>query len=151
MTATNIEHTIPRTATNRSVQSEPRIVPQSRLAIARALWIAIAIVDTALFIASVPIRWESLHVLSTDLKEALGELGLFPDGFATYTVAMEITLALVFTGVAAIIFLRKRNDLAALFFSLMLFAFGTASNPILPTIFALELAQPAFAPLTRFM
>src|SRR5205085_10089885 len=82
---------------------------------------------------------------------ALGELGMSADGFATYNVVLEIMFALAFTVVAALIFLRKRNDLAALFFSLMLFMFGTVSNPVLPTTYALEVSQPAFAPLTRFM
>jgi hypothetical protein len=151
MTASDVEQTIPGAATRRSVESESRVIPQSRLAVARALWILIALVDAALFIASVTIRWERLHILTGGLIDALDELGMSRDGFATYNVALEITFALAFTSVAAIIFFRKHNDLPALFFSLMLFTFGTASNPVLPTIYALEVAQPAFAPLTRFM
>jgi hypothetical protein len=152
MNATDIEHTIPRAAGNRSAQSEQRTaVSRSRIAVARALWVLIALVGAALFMASVPVRWDQLHNVTPGVKIALGELGLSADAFATYNIALEIVFALAFTLVAAIIFFRKHSDLPALFFSLMLFTFGTASNPVLPTMAALAEAQPAFMPLTRFM
>src|SRR5207249_2666912 len=126
-------------------------VPQGRLAAARALWVAIALVDGGLFVASIPARWDGLHIISAGVRGALAEWGLSANAFATYNVALEITFALAFTLVASVIFFRKRNDLPALFFSLMLLTFGLSSVPVLPTMYALELAQPALMPLTRFM
>src|SRR5438874_230582 len=100
MTATRVEHTIAGAAAHRShwaAEGDPIAVSQSRLAAARAVWVAIALVDLGLFAASIPARWDRLHVISAGVRGSLDELGLSANGFATYNVALEITFALAFT------------------------------------------------------
>jgi len=58
----------------------------------------------------------------------LANLGLSPEFFAAYGIALELIFALVFVGVAALIFWQKSSDRPALFAASTLLLFGTATQ-----------------------
>ena len=70
----------------------------------------------------------------------LDQLGLSFDFFALYGVVLEVLFASVFVAVAALLFWRKSADNVALFVSLALLLFGTATQPI--ALEVLTLTQP---------
>ena len=72
----------------------------------------------------------------------LEKLGLSFGFFATYGVVLEVIFASVFVAVAALIFWRKSSDKVALFISIALLLFGTATEP--SALEALTLTQPAW-------
>ncbi|HEX5941533.1 MAG TPA: GAF domain-containing sensor histidine kinase, partial [Anaerolineales bacterium] len=75
----------------------------------------------------------------------LENLGLSPEFFAAYGIALELIFALGFVLVAGFIFWRKSSDRQALFASLTLLLFGTATQPY--AMHALVEAQPAWGQL----
>jgi signal transduction histidine kinase len=72
----------------------------------------------------------------------LEKLGLSLNFFATYGVVLEVIFASVFVTVAALIFWRKSSDRVALFISLALLLFGTATEPSAPA--AVTITQPVW-------
>ena len=122
------------------------------LFIARVGWLAIAALTVGLFVAGIPVEFAQLQhgcptmacassggVASVDLR-IIEELGLSPNFFALYGVALEVVSASVFVAVAALIFWHKSSDKVALFVSLALLLFGTATQPI--ALQALTSTQP---------
>ncbi|MBA2715279.1 MAG: hypothetical protein H0U55_17235, partial [Rubrobacteraceae bacterium] len=59
------------------------------------------------------------------MKVGLKQLGISFDSYAAFWMAALVTLVVVFVGMGAIIFWRKPDDRAALYFSLTLVVFGT--------------------------
>jgi signal transduction histidine kinase len=72
----------------------------------------------------------------------LVNLGLSPEFFAAYGIALELILALVFIVVAILIFWQKSSDRQALFVSFALLLFGTATQTF--ALSALVAAHPAW-------
>ncbi len=102
------------------------------LTLARATWIALAVVTLALFGASIPLVFNELRTVGTgiwqlDLKEAhaLEQLGLSLGFYAGYWIVNLIVFVLGFALVAGVIFWRKSDDWMALFVSLFLLIAGT--------------------------
>jgi signal transduction histidine kinase len=125
-----------------------------RLLLARAGWLIVGALTVGLFVAGIPAEFAQLQLGCPTLACAstggaapvelplLENLGLSPDLFAAYGVALEVIFASVFVAVAVLIFWRKSSDKVALFVSLALLLFGTATQPIAPE--ALTFTQPVW-------
>ncbi len=127
------------------------------LILARAGWLVVAALTISLFVASIPIEFAQLQlgcptsscassggVAPVELS-LLENLGPSPEFFAAYGIALELVFALVFVVVAGLIFWRKSSDRQAMFASLTLLLFGTATQPY--AMHALVEAQPAWGQL----
>jgi signal transduction histidine kinase len=110
------------------------------LILARAAWLAIGALATGLFIAGIQAEYRQLLLgcpttycassggLAIVELSLLEKLGISPEFFATYGIALELVFTLVFFGVAALIFWQKSSDRPALFVSFALLLFGTATQ-----------------------
>jgi hypothetical protein len=101
-------------------------------------WAAVAVLAVGLFVAGIPAEFALLQVPCPTLRcptgqlppaglRALQDLGLSTGSFAAYSVAMDVLFAAVCVAVAALIYLRKSDDRMALFVSVALLTFGTAT------------------------
>jgi hypothetical protein len=108
------------------------------LLLARAAWIAVAVLAVGLFVAAIPAEFALLRVPCPTVRcptgqlppaglRALEDLDLSTGSFAAYSVVMDVIFAAVCIAVAALIFLRRSDDRMALFVSLALLTFGTAT------------------------
>ena len=122
------------------------------LIVARATWIAVAVFAVSFFAAGIPFEFAFFRTVcqpacntgqlpQTGLQ-ALHDLGLSLNLYATYLVGLDVILAVVYVAVAAVIFWRKPGDRMALFVSFALLTFGTAGFP--DTIAALATENPAW-------
>jgi hypothetical protein len=125
------------------------------LLLARVVWLAVAALCLSLFVAGIPAEFAQLQIecptavcvngqLPPDGLRALQDLGLSLDFFAAYGVGLDVVIALVYSAVAALIFWRTPADRIALFVSLTLLTFGTATFP--ETLYTLAAAHPAWWP-----
>jgi signal transduction histidine kinase len=123
------------------------------LILARAAWVGVAALAVGLFVAGIPAEFALLQIpcptgicptgqLSPAGLHALQDLGLSLGSFAAYTIAMDVLFAVVCGAVAALIFWRKSDDRMALFVSLALLTFGTATFGF--TMTALATRYPAW-------
>jgi hypothetical protein len=102
-----------------------------RLVLARAGWILVALVSVVGFAASVPAHYaralrysgRNLHAPEA-MKVGLERLGIPFEAYVFYWTAVLVLLATMFFLVGAVIFWRRSDDPAALFFSITLVAFG---------------------------
>ncbi len=105
------------------------------LLLARAVWLATSALTVGLFIAGIPIQYTRLATacpvascasgqLQPVSVRALQSLGLSLNFFASYAIALILIFALVYGGIAALIFWRRSDDRMALFVSLTLLIFG---------------------------
>ena len=119
-------------------KSGPRL--QGRwLAIARAVWIVLALLLLANFLASIPASYIQLRTICNNSTfghcniwqlgpanmQALHRLGLSLDTYAVYTLTLDVIASLVFLAVGAVIFWRKSDEWMGLFVSLVLVIFGS--------------------------
>ena len=106
--------------------------------LARVAWIAVAVLAVGLFLAGIPAEFALLQVPCPSVRcptgqlppnglHALEDLGLSTGSFAAYSVAMDAVFAAVCVVVAILIFMRRSEDRMALFASLALLTFGTAT------------------------
>src|ERR687898_15264 len=104
----------------------------------RTVWLVVAALAVGFFVAGIPAEFALLHVPCTTPICATGQLpptglrslrdlGFSPGSFAAYTVVMDIVFATVYGAVAGLIFFRRSDDRMALFVSLALLTFGTAT------------------------
>jgi hypothetical protein len=123
------------------------------LLLARAAWFAVAVLAVGLFVAGIPAEFALLQIPCPTLRcqtgqlppaglHALEDLGLSTGSFAAYSVAMDVVFAAVCATVAALIFFRKSDDRMALFVSVALLTFGTATFTL--TIAALAAQHPVW-------
>jgi hypothetical protein len=123
---------------------------------ARLAWIGLTLFTVGIFIASFPARAAQLQSLdigarspadimrAVDLdsvRNALEELNLTTEFYTTYNLTVELIYAVVFFAVALVIFKRRSDEPMALYMSLTLILFGTAS---IPTFGALGEANPTW-------
>jgi hypothetical protein len=98
----------------------------------------VAVLGVGLFVAGIPAAFALLNIPCPTLRcptgqvppaglRALEDLGLSTGSFAAYSVAMDVVFAAVCVAVAALIFWRRSDDRMALFVSLLLLTFGTAT------------------------
>jgi len=110
------------------------------LILARAAWLAMGALAVGLFVAGIPAEYRQLQLgcptsacvssggVGPVELSLLANLGLSPEFFAAYGIALELIFALVFVGVAALIFWQKSSDRPALFAASTLLLFGTATQ-----------------------
>ena len=120
----------------------------------RAGWLLIAALTVGLFIIGIPVEYRQLQLgcptpacastggVGPVEGNLLEHLGLSVAFFALYGVVLEVIFASVFVAVAALLFWRKSADNVALFVSLALLLFGTATQPI--ALEVLTLTQPVW-------
>jgi hypothetical protein len=137
---------------DRARVSDTRLRGRSLL-FARTVWVVVAALAVGLFAAGISAEFAMLRVpcpivacptgqLPPAGLRALEDLGLSPGFFAAYTVTMDVVFAAVCGTVAALIFWRKSDDRMALFVSLALLTFGTATFTF--TMAALAARHPAW-------
>lgn len=103
------------------------------LAVARVGWLAAASPIVALFVFGLPAYYEQFRTLSVigdaayreAARENLARIGLSPDFYAGYYVALGVALAAACFVVAAILFARRSDEPVALFVALTLVLLGT--------------------------
>jgi hypothetical protein len=102
-----------------------------RLAIARAVWVAVSLLAVTLFVAALPLLYDeyrSLRIYLPSDRDAvyadLARLSLSVDFFAAYLLALGIIFAVANFAVAAVIFWRKSDEPMALFVALLLVVLG---------------------------
>ena len=131
-----------------------RILRGRWLMLARAVWLIVGALAMGLFFAAIPAEYRQLQlgcptpacastggVAPVELS-LLVNLGLSPEFFAAYGIALELILGLVFIVVAILIFWQKSSDRQALFVSFALLLFGTATQTF--ALSALVAAHPAW-------
>ena len=131
-----------------------RILRGQWLMLARAAWLIVGALAIGLFFAAIPAEFRQLQlgcptaacasiggVAPVELS-VLVNLGLSPEFFAAYGIALELILGLVFIVVAILIFWQKSSDRQALFVSFALLLFGTATQTF--ALSALVAAHPAW-------
>jgi signal transduction histidine kinase len=109
------------------------------LILARATWIVVAALTLSFFAAGIPSEFAMFRTvcqpacttgqLSPTGLQALRDFGLSLDFYAAYAVGLNVIFAVVYVAVAAVIFWRKPDDRMALFVSVALLTFGTATFP----------------------
>ena len=96
-------------------------------------WVALVCTVTGLQVASVPYAYElalddlDLGRLTEGQVGIFKDLGLTPEFFAAYTIALPVGTMVVFIVVGTVIFLRRSEDRMALFSAFMLVLFGGAA------------------------
>jgi GAF domain-containing protein len=96
-----------------------------RLILARAAWLTAVTLIVALFLVRLPAYYSALQTVCTypacgyvqptlDTAQALQKLGLSVGGYANFTLALELALALLCFTLGAVIFWRRSNDWLAL-------------------------------------
>ena len=120
------------------------------LVLARVIWIVVAVSAVGLFAAGLPFEFDMFRTVcrtACDAQQlsprdlgALEGLGLTPEFYAAYAVALDLIFAAVYCGISLLIFWRKPDGRMALFVSLALLAFGTATFP--DTMKALSVEHP---------
>ncbi len=119
-----------------NLQSNPDTRLRGRwLLIARAAWLAWAVLVVGLLVASRPANFEYYRTVCTqaacaddqltpERAQALQALGLSVDFYAAYTIALDGIFAAVHFAIALVIFARRSDDWLALFVAFTLVTFG---------------------------
>jgi hypothetical protein len=109
------------------------------LALARAVWLSVAALTIALYIAGVAVeisrqlrgpcpRRMCVHgQVPLAVQRAFHDLHLSISFYGWYTLGLNVLFAVGFAAVAALLFTRRSHDLLALFVSLTLLVFGVGS------------------------
>jgi hypothetical protein len=118
------------------------------LLLARVAWVALTAIVIGLHVSGIPYSYArqtgnlNFGRFTPEQLRAFENLGLTPEIYAAYTVAVPVFTMLVFTVVAAVIFWRRSEDQMALFGAFVLMVFGGAALTS-ETPHALAAAHPA--------
>ena len=118
--------------------SSPQTPQPLWLKLARLFQVLVICLTIGLFIASIPINYEQRSIIcETEScppdqvtlagERALKRIGVSVASFVTLTIALDILVAVTFTTCAVVIFVRKPNDILAIFVTIMLVTFGAAT------------------------
>jgi hypothetical protein len=112
------------------------------LFLARVVWLVVFVLAIGLFFTSIPAFYDSL-IKATDLsinpatlRSNLEAVGVSIDFYATFRLAHNVTSALVWCAVGAVIFWRRSDDWMAVFTSLCLILFSTFTLDDVPLALA---------------
>jgi hypothetical protein len=103
------------------------------LLLARLAWLAVASIVIGLHVAGIPYAYArtinnlNFDRLTTKQVQVFKNLGLTPEFYAAYTVALPVGTMVVFIAIATVIFWRRSEDRMALFGAFMLVVFGGAA------------------------
>ena len=108
-----------------------------RLVLARVVWVAVVVFTLSIFLLSLPAYFAQLQTvcagdtciyaygqLTPGTAQALQNLSLSTGGYAVSILALAIASALVFFGVACVLFWRRSDDWMAMFVSLFFVIIG---------------------------
>src|SRR5262249_13017540 len=104
--------------------------------LARLAWVVMALLIAGLYVPAVPITFLRFKAICPDSHHcgltpaeahALPALGLSPDAFALFGVALYLLFAVVNVAVAALLVWRKADDRMALLSAFALLTFGTVT------------------------
>jgi signal transduction histidine kinase len=119
-----------------------KILPSSSsslwLTLARVFQILTICLSIGLFIMNNPLNYEQRSILcdtdpcppnqlSVRSAQALENIGMSVHDLVTLTITLDILIAIIFTGCAIVIFVRKPNDPFTIFVTITLVTFGTAT------------------------
>jgi hypothetical protein len=106
--------------------------------LARGVWLLLALLLLANFIASIPVYYQALRTICTqgtgcydewlptpESAAALQRLGFSVDGYALYFISVDVAVSLVFWMVGLLIFWRKSDEWLGLFVSFVLVIYGS--------------------------
>ena len=108
------------------------------LMLARLFQILIICFTIGLFIINIPLNYEQRSTicetepcppnqLSVRSVQALEDIGMSVQDLVILTIALDVLIAVIFTGCAIVIFIRKPDDPFTIFVTVMLVTFGTAT------------------------
>jgi signal transduction histidine kinase len=128
----------PPTVTSAGARADDERLRGRPLLLARVAWVVVAMLAVGFFVAGIPAEFALLQLPCQNVVcptgqlppaglRALQDLALTPSFYAAYTVAMDVLFAAVCATVAILIFWRRSDDRMALFASLALLTFGTAT------------------------
>ena len=114
--------------------------PDRYVPVIRAAWILVAASTVSLFALGARVEFATLQTLCqgdscktgqlpASALDSLGELGFSLGFYAGFAVVLDALFAAVFCVIAALIFWRRTVDRMALFASITLLLFGTATFP----------------------
>jgi len=95
--------------------------------------VALTVIVVGLQVAGIPYFYArtinnlNFDRLTTEQVQVFKNLGLTPEFYAAYTVALPVGAMVVFTAIATVIFWRRSEDRMALFGAFMLVVFGGAA------------------------
>src|SRR5260221_12941034 len=112
------------------------LISDSRLILARVLWVAVVTLIVALFLVLLPAYYALLQTVCTgatcaptqptpDSAQGIQKLGLSLSAYATFTLALTIALAFLCIAISAVIFWRRSDDWVSLLVALGGVALGT--------------------------
>jgi hypothetical protein len=114
--------------------SQPASTLRGRwLLLARLAWVALTASVVGLQVAGIPYFYArtinnlNFDRLTTEQVQLFKNLGLTPEFYAAYTVALPVGTMVVFTAIATVIYWRRSEDRMALFGAFMLVVFGGAA------------------------
>jgi signal transduction histidine kinase len=133
--------TVSTASTDPSLAAPVRPLPSElrlrggRLFLARAAWLALAVLTAVLLLGSLPLnftaRSQVCEAASCDTNQlspadaaALAAVGLTPRDYAAFSIALDLLVAVAFGASALLIVTRQSDHALALFVSLMLITFG---------------------------
>lgn len=124
---------------------DPTFIKGRLLLLARAGWPIYVTLLATVFLAGLQVRYIELTNPGPDVREGLGKLGMTVASYASYNLGLEIIFALVFLGVAALIYARNNDDAIGVYSAYTLATFGTAAAPITVVLEALVGVAPEWA------
>lgn len=124
---------------------DPTLIRARLQLLARAGWPIYVTLLATIFLAGLQVRYIELTNPNPDVREGLGKLGMTIASYASYNLGLEIVFALVFLGVATLIYARNSDDSIGLFSAYTLATFGTAAAPITVVLEALVDVAPEWA------
>ncbi|HEX5942297.1 MAG TPA: sensor histidine kinase [Anaerolineales bacterium] len=112
--------------------------PSIWLILARLFQILVICLTIGLFIINIPLNYEQRSTvcetepcppnqLSLRSVQALEDIGMSVRDLVILTIALDVLIAVMFTGCAIVIFIRKPDDPFTIFVTVMLVTFGTAT------------------------
>jgi hypothetical protein len=113
------------------------------LLLARAAWVALAVVALGTFVISVPARYVQLANPPAEVRAALTEIGISAGGYALYNVTLDTVFVSVFAVVACVIFWRRSEDSMALLVATMLVVWGPLNGLFVLSPNSIEWLRPA--------
>jgi len=92
-------------------------------ALTRLLWVAVTLLTLVVLGAGLPARFA--HIMQTVDRRPLLELEISTASYAAYVIALDVIVVLAHVAIAAFIFLRRPDDLMAVFVSITLVTNGS--------------------------
>jgi hypothetical protein len=134
----HVQPSLTETTKSRSSRSAESTRLHGRwLVIVRIVWVTVVVFTLSIFMLSLPAYFAQLQTVCTGVTcvysygqltpgtaQALQNLGLSTGGYAVSILALAIASALVFFGVACVLFWRRSDDWMAMFVSLFLVIIG---------------------------